>query len=36
MKFADRVTCMLEGRLVLEGSPGEISSEEIFAAYFGV
>jgi branched-chain amino acid transport system ATP-binding protein len=36
MKFADRVTCMLEGRLVLEGTPGEISGEEIFAAYFGV
>jgi len=36
MKFADRITCMLEGRQVLEGSPGEISSEEIFAAYFGV
>lgn len=36
MKFADRVTCMLEGRLVLEGSPSEISSEQIFAAYFGV
>ncbi|MFH0917288.1 MAG: ABC transporter ATP-binding protein [bacterium] len=36
MKFADRVTCMLEGRMVLEGSPDEISSEQIFAAYFGV
>jgi branched-chain amino acid transport system ATP-binding protein len=36
MKFADRVTCMLEGRLVLEGVPGEIGQEEIFAAYFGV
>jgi branched-chain amino acid transport system ATP-binding protein len=36
LKFADRVTCMLEGRLVLEGSPDEISHEEIFAAYFGV
>jgi branched-chain amino acid transport system ATP-binding protein len=36
MKFADRVACMLEGRLVLEGSPGEISQEAIFAAYFGV
>jgi branched-chain amino acid transport system ATP-binding protein len=36
MKFADRVTCMLEGRLVLEGAPGEISNEAIFAAYFGV
>ena len=36
MRFADRVTCMLEGRLVLEGAPGEISQEAIFAAYFGV
>ncbi len=36
MKFADRITCLLEGRQVLEGSPGEISSEEVFAAYFGV
>jgi branched-chain amino acid transport system ATP-binding protein len=36
MKFADRVTCMLEGRLVLEGVPSEISHEAIFAAYFGV
>jgi branched-chain amino acid transport system ATP-binding protein len=36
MKFADRVTCLLEGRLVLEGAPGEISQEAIFAAYFGV
>ena len=36
MKFADRLTCMLEGRLVLEGVPGEISQEQIFAAYFGV
>jgi branched-chain amino acid transport system ATP-binding protein len=36
LKFADRVTCMLEGRLVLEGTPGEISHEAIFAAYFGV
>jgi branched-chain amino acid transport system ATP-binding protein len=36
MKFADKISCMLEGRLVLEGTPGEISGEEIFAAYFGV
>ena len=36
MKFSDRVACMLEGRLVLEGAPGEISHEAIFAAYFGV
>lgn len=36
LKIADRVTCMLEGRLVLEGKPGEISQDQIFAAYFGV
>jgi branched-chain amino acid transport system ATP-binding protein len=36
MKFADRVTCMLKGRLVLEGKPGELSHDEIIAAYFGV
>jgi branched-chain amino acid transport system ATP-binding protein len=36
MKFADRITCLLEGRQVLEGSPDEISSDQIFAAYFGV
>jgi len=36
MKFADRVSCLLEGRVVLEGVPGQIGQEEIFAAYFGV
>ncbi len=36
MTFADRITCMLEGRQVLEGRPSEITHEEIFAAYFGV
>jgi branched-chain amino acid transport system ATP-binding protein len=36
MKFADKVTCMLEGRLVLEGRPGDFTQEQIFAAYFGV
>ena len=36
MKFADKVSCMLEGRIVLEGRPTEIGQEEIFAAYFGV
>jgi branched-chain amino acid transport system ATP-binding protein len=36
MKFADKMTCMLEGRLVLEGSPGDFTQEQIFAAYFGV
>jgi branched-chain amino acid transport system ATP-binding protein len=36
MKFADRITCMLEGRLVLEGDPHEISHDDIVKAYFGV
>jgi branched-chain amino acid transport system ATP-binding protein len=36
MKFAGKMTCMLEGRLVLEGSPGDFTQEQIFAAYFGV
>jgi branched-chain amino acid transport system ATP-binding protein len=36
MQFADRVACMLEGRMVLDGTPGDISHEEIAKAYFGV
>ncbi len=36
MQFADRITCMLEGRLVLEGDPHEISHDDIVKAYFGV
>ncbi len=36
VKFADRLTCLLEGRQVLEGSPDEFTEEQIFAAYFGV
>ncbi|MBN1628996.1 MAG: ATP-binding cassette domain-containing protein, partial [Thermoleophilia bacterium] len=36
MNFADRVTCMLKGRLVLEGVPSELEHDAIVAAYFGV
>ncbi len=36
MKFADRVACMLEGRIVLDGTPGDISHDDIAKAYFGV
>jgi len=36
LKIADRVYCMLEGRIVLEGSAGSLSREAIAAAYFGV
>ena len=33
---ADRVYCLLEGRIVLEGTPAELSRERITQAYFGV
>lgn len=36
MKVADRVYCMMEGRVTLEGRPDEISRDDIHAAYFGV
>ena len=32
---ADRVICMLEGRIVLEGAVAEMTRERIMAAYFG-
>ncbi len=35
MAVADRVYCMMEGRVTLEGRPDEISREDIHAAYFG-
>ena len=36
LKIADRVYCMLEGRIVLEGAAKTMSREAIAAAYFGV
>jgi branched-chain amino acid transport system ATP-binding protein len=33
---ADRVYCMLEGRVSLSGTPGELTREAITASYFGV
>jgi branched-chain amino acid transport system ATP-binding protein len=36
MGVAARIVCMLEGRVVLEGSAGELSREQITAAYFGL
>ena len=33
---ADRVICMLEGRIVLEGPAAQLSREEITEAYFGL
>jgi branched-chain amino acid transport system ATP-binding protein len=35
LSVADRVVCLLEGRVSLEGTPAEVSREQITAAYFG-
>ncbi|MBY6058963.1 ABC transporter ATP-binding protein [Leisingera daeponensis] len=35
MKVANRVCCMMEGRITLEGRPETLSREAIHAAYFG-
>lgn len=36
LKVADRVYCMMEGRVTLTGTPASLSRDEIHAAYFGV
>ena len=36
LEFADRVVCMLEGRLVLEGTSGDLTRDQVTAAYFGL
>ena len=36
MTAADRVICLLEGRISLAGRPAELTRERIAAAYFGV
>ncbi len=36
LAVADRVYCLLEGRIVLTGMPAELSREQITAAYFGI
>jgi branched-chain amino acid transport system ATP-binding protein len=36
MRVAARVQCLLEGRTALEGRPGELSTADIEAAYFGL
>ncbi len=35
MRVADRVTCLLEGRITLSGASAEFTKQEIEAAYFG-
>ena len=36
LKVADRVYCMMEGRVTLTGRPADLGREDIHAAYFGV
>jgi branched-chain amino acid transport system ATP-binding protein len=36
MKVASRVVCMLEGRVVLEGTTAELSRQKVTEAYFGL
>jgi branched-chain amino acid transport system ATP-binding protein len=36
IRVADRVLCMLEGSVVLEGSAADLSREQITEAYFGL
>lgn len=36
LKVADRVYCMMEGRITLSGAPAALTREKIHAAYFGV
>ena len=36
LRVADRVECLLEGRVTLQGTPAELTVETIEAAYFGV
>jgi branched-chain amino acid transport system ATP-binding protein len=36
MRIAGRVQCLLEGRIVLQGTPDELTRDEIASAYFGI
>jgi branched-chain amino acid transport system ATP-binding protein len=36
LRAADRVYCLLEGRVALEGAPRDLDRDRIAAAYFGV
>jgi branched-chain amino acid transport system ATP-binding protein len=36
LRAADRVYCLLEGRIALEGAPEDLDRDRIAAAYFGV
>jgi branched-chain amino acid transport system ATP-binding protein len=36
LAVADRVICLLEGRIVLEGRANELTREQVIEAYFGL
>ena len=36
LSVASRVSCMLEGEIVLEGPASEITREQVVEAYFGL
>jgi branched-chain amino acid transport system ATP-binding protein len=36
LRVASRVACLLEGRIVLEGAPAELTRERVTEAYFGL
>ncbi len=36
LRVADRFYCLLEGRIALSGTPGEVCKEQITEAYFGM
>lgn len=36
LSVADSVVCLLEGRVVLRGLPGELTHDQIASAYFGI
>jgi branched-chain amino acid transport system ATP-binding protein len=36
LAFADRVLCLREGRIVLQGRPAELTRAAVTAAYFGM
>jgi branched-chain amino acid transport system ATP-binding protein len=36
MEVSNRIVCMLEGRIVLEGRAGDLSRDQIVEAYFGL
>jgi branched-chain amino acid transport system ATP-binding protein len=36
LKFSDRVYCLQEGRITLEGRPDTLTRDQIKLAYFGI